>query len=94
MTSSNADSGIISGMTFNVSNSYLYTKPKVNASGGKSIGIINNNMTIDFNMAYNPPCVFSTFTTCPLPPKENILPVAITAGELDYNGVLFSSVYE
>ena len=54
----------------------------------------NNNMTIDFNMAYNPPCVFSTFTTCPLPPKENILPVAITAGELDYNGVLFSSVYE
>ena len=54
----------------------------------------NNNMTIDFNMAYNPPCVFSTFTTCPLPPKENILPVAITAGEIDYNGVLFSSVYE
>ena len=54
----------------------------------------NNNITIDFNMAYNPPCVFSTFTTCPLPPKENILPVAITAGELDYNGVLFSSVYE
>ena len=51
-------------------------------------------MTIDFNMAYNPPCVFSTFTTCPLPPKENILPVAITAGEMDYNGVLFSSVYE
>jgi uncharacterized protein (DUF1684 family) len=55
---------------------------------------INNKMTIDFNMAYNPPCVFSTFTTCPLPPKENILPVAIAAGELDYNGILFSSVYQ
>ena len=55
---------------------------------------LNNKLIIDFNMAYNPPCVFSTFTTCPLPPKENILSVAITAGELDYNGILFSSVYE
>jgi len=55
---------------------------------------INNKMRIDFNMAYNPPCVFSSFTTCPLPPKENILPVAIAAGELDYNGILFSSVYQ
>ena len=54
----------------------------------------NNKMTIDFNMAYNPPCVFSTFTTCPLPPEENILPIEINAGELDYKGILFSSVYE
>lgn len=36
---------------------------------------------IDFNKAYNPPCAFSAFTTCQLPPKQNVLPVAITAGE-------------
>jgi uncharacterized protein len=36
---------------------------------------------IDFNKAYNPPCAISQYTTCPLPPRENILPVKITAGE-------------
>ncbi len=36
---------------------------------------------IDFNKAYNPPCVFSEFATCPLPPAENYLPFRITAGE-------------
>jgi hypothetical protein len=36
---------------------------------------------LDFNRAYNPPCAFSEFTTCPLPPKQNILPVRIEAGE-------------
>ncbi|UCG28066.1 MAG: DUF1684 domain-containing protein [Bacteroidales bacterium] len=39
------------------------------------------NYLIDFNKAYNPPCVFTTYATCPLPPKENILPVRVTAGE-------------
>ena len=38
MSGSGSDSGIISGITFNASTDYLYTKPKVNASGGKSIG--------------------------------------------------------
>ena len=37
--------------------------------------------TIDFNRAYNPPCVFSEFSVCGLPPRENRLTVAITAGE-------------
>lgn len=41
---------------------------------------------IDFNKAYNPPCVFSAFATCPLPPKQNRLPFEIKAGELDYHG--------
>lgn len=41
MSGSGSDSGIINGLTFNASTDYLYTKPKVNASGGKSIGIIN-----------------------------------------------------
>lgn len=36
---------------------------------------------IDFNRAYNMPCSFSMFTTCQLPPPQNRLPVAVTAGE-------------
>jgi uncharacterized protein (DUF1684 family) len=36
---------------------------------------------LDLNRAYNPPCAFSEFTTCPLPPKQNILKVPINAGE-------------
>jgi uncharacterized protein (DUF1684 family) len=36
---------------------------------------------LDFNKAYNPPCAFSEFTTCPLPPEQNILKVRIEAGE-------------
>lgn len=37
---------------------------------------------IDFNKAYNPPCVFTDFATCPLPTPENQLPVRIEAGEM------------
>ena len=40
--------------------------------------------TVDFNRAYNPPCAFNPHTTCPLPPRENRLPVRVEAGELDY----------
>jgi hypothetical protein len=36
---------------------------------------------IDFNRAYNPPCVFTPYATCPLPPEQNRLPLAIEAGE-------------
>jgi uncharacterized protein (DUF1684 family) len=41
----------------------------------------NTTFTLDFNRAYNPPCAFSEFTTCPLPPKQNILPIRLDAGE-------------
>lgn len=41
----------------------------------------NTTFTLDFNRAYNPPCAFSEFTTCPLPPKQNIMKVKIEAGE-------------
>ena len=41
---------------------------------------------LDFNQAYNPPCSFNPFTTCPLPPQENRLKVRIPAGEKDYAG--------
>ena len=36
---------------------------------------------VDFNMAYNPPCAFNPYTTCPLPPPQNRLPMRIEAGE-------------
>jgi len=41
---------------------------------------------LDFNQAYNPPCAFNPYTTCPLPPKENRLTVRIPAGEMAYAG--------
>ncbi len=41
----------------------------------------NNRVILDFNKAYNPPCAFSPYATCPLPPQENKLPISITAGE-------------
>lgn len=40
-----------------------------------------NKVILDFNRAYNPPCAFSPYATCPLPPLENILDLEITAGE-------------
>jgi len=39
-------------------------------------------ITLDFNRAYNPPCAFTPFATCPLPPPENWLPFAVLSGEM------------
>jgi len=41
-------------------------------------------IVLDFNKAYNPPCAFTPFATCPLPPPQNWMPVRVEAGELDY----------
>ncbi len=41
---------------------------------------------VDFNEAYNPPCSFNSFTTCPLPLPENRLTIRILAGEMAYGG--------
>jgi len=41
-------------------------------------------VVLDFNKAFNPPCAFTPYATCPLPPKENRLAVRIEAGELNY----------
>ena len=41
---------------------------------------------LDFNRAYNPPCAFTAFATCPLPPPSNRLDLAVTAGEKKYPG--------
>jgi len=42
----------------------------------------NGKVTLDFNYLYNPPCRYSEYTTCLFPPRQNILPIAIEAGEL------------
>lgn len=44
----------------------------------------DGRLQLDFNRAYNPPCAFSAFATCPLPPPENWLPFAVEAGERSY----------
>jgi uncharacterized protein (DUF1684 family) len=41
-------------------------------------------VVVDFNKAYNPPCVFTAFATCPLPPRQNRLPIRVEAGEKIY----------
>lgn len=41
---------------------------------------------IDFNKAYNPPCAFTPYATCPLAPLENRLDLRVTAGEKKYHG--------
>ena len=44
----------------------------------------SGSVILDFNKAYNPPCAFSKYATCPLPPKENYLKLRISAGEKNY----------
>jgi uncharacterized protein len=53
---------------------YLYAKPA--DAGGTVI--------LDFNKAYNPPCAFTSYATCPLPPSQNRLALAVEAGEKKY----------
>ncbi len=47
---------------------------------------VDGKVVLDFNKAVNPPCAFTPFATCPLPPKENQLSIAVTAGEKKYRG--------
>jgi uncharacterized protein (DUF1684 family) len=44
----------------------------------------NGRTVVDFNKAYNPPCAFTPYATCPLPPAQNHLPFEVTAGEKKY----------
>jgi len=46
----------------------------------------NGRAMVDFNRAYNPPCAFSDFATCPLPPPQNRLKLRVDAGEKKYAG--------
>lgn len=47
----------------------------------------NGIVRLDFNRAFNPPCAFSGFATCPLPPPENRLDLEVTAGEKKFAGL-------
>lgn len=44
----------------------------------------DGKVVLDFNQAYNPPCAFTRFATCPLPTPANVLKVAVKAGEKDF----------
>jgi uncharacterized protein (DUF1684 family) len=54
---------------------FLYTEPVAE----------DGTVVVDFNLAYNPPCVFSPYATCPLPPPQNRLALRIEAGERDWH---------
>jgi len=45
----------------------------------------DDRAVVDFNLAYNPFCVYNVNFACPVPPEENRLPIAITAGEKDFS---------
>lgn len=59
--------------------------PKVatNAAPGESPR--DGEVVLDFNEAYNPPCAYNPYTTCPLPPPQNRLRLRIPAGEMKYH---------
>lgn len=58
---------------------FLYAdKPGASTQGADQV------VTLDFNQAINPPCAFTPYATCPLPPKQNKLTLAVTAGEKRY----------
>jgi uncharacterized protein (DUF1684 family) len=44
----------------------------------------DGKVVLDFNKAHNPPCAFTSYATCPLPPRQNHLPVAVEAGERNH----------
>jgi uncharacterized protein (DUF1684 family) len=69
---------LIFGDATNASDTYaggrfLYTQPPA-----------GDRVVVDFNLAYNPPCVFTPYATCPLPWPANRLDLAVTAGEKRY----------
>lgn len=52
----------------------------------KAAPAVDGRIRLDFNFAFNPPCAFTAFATCPLPPPENWLPFAVPAGERKWLG--------
>jgi len=69
-----------SGKTTYAASRFLYADlPK---DGVQKSGMVD----LDFNRAENPPCVFTDFATCPLPPPQNRLALEVTAGEQMYRG--------
>lgn len=64
------------------------TSGEVTYGGGRFLYVdkpdSSGNLILDFNKAYNPPCVFTKYATCPLPPEQNYLKLRIEAGEKNY----------
>lgn len=74
---------------------YLFLPFKDATSGKETYGggrymdlrtgdILNGQMTLDFNKAYNPYCAYQEGYSCPIPPKSNVLSVTVEAGEKAY----------
>ncbi len=64
------------------------TSGKETYGGGRYLNVRQdgkNSITLDFNLAFNPYCAYNPEFACPLPPKENILDIAIEAGEKNYD---------
>jgi len=64
------------------------TSGKETYGGGRFLNLRQdgkNSITIDFNLAYNPYCAYNPDYACPLPPKENLMTIAIEAGEKNYD---------
>ena len=65
------------------------TSGKITYGGGRFLDTDapkNGKLILDFNLAYDPPCAFTPYATCPLAPPENRLKVAVEAGEKKYRG--------
>lgn len=64
------------------------TSGEITYGGGRFLYVdkpdSSGNIILDFNKAYNPPCVFTKYATCPLPPEQNYLKIRIEAGEKNY----------
>jgi uncharacterized protein (DUF1684 family) len=63
------------------------TSGRTTYAAGRFLGDVRPKdgfVELDFNKATNPPCVYTAYATCPLPPKQNALTVAIEAGEKKY----------
>ena len=63
-----------SGETTYGAGRYMYSKIMADGS-----------VDLNFNRAYNPPCAFTPYATCPLPPEQNIMNVSLEAGEKNYH---------
>ena len=65
------------------------TSGKITYGGGRFLDTDapkDGKLSLDFNLAHNPPCAFTPYATCPLAPPENRLKVAVEAGEKKYRG--------
>jgi uncharacterized protein len=64
------------------------TSGKLTYGGGRYLDLTfknANKIDLDFNLSYNPYCAYNGTFSCPFPPPENVLPIAIEAGEKSYH---------